>query len=339
MEFRIRPSTPDDETAILALMRNAGLNPDGVEGWLKWKYWQERLDWPGARSFVVASENEIFAHSGIVPGACTWNNRRTTVIHMIDWAASRSMVGAGVAIMRYIRGLADALIGVGGSKYTRQAFRIFGLRPCGSTTLYVRALHPLLGLKDRARWNWKTLPRFGRNVLSALAAPAVRCGAWRAPRIAPEQVHSIASVLPSARANMTVLERSIASLTYFLDCPIAPMVLHGFEKDGQRRGYFLLAFAAEQARLVDCWVDSEDPGDWRAMLNCTVQVALQTPGVAELVTLASDPVLSQCALESGFRPEWTEAVHILPTYEGASIPSNLRFQMLDSDAAYLQTLR
>jgi hypothetical protein len=116
------------------------------------------------------------------------------------------------------------------------------------------------------------------------------------------------------------------------------MVLHALEKDGKRRGYFLLAFAAEQARLVDCWVDSEDPGDWRAMVNCAVQVALQTPGIAEIVTLASDPLLSQCALESGFRAKWTEAVHILPKAEGASILTNLRFQMLDSDAAYLQTL-
>src|SRR6267154_6866842 len=85
MEVRIRPSTPDDEPAIVALMRNAGLNPDAVEGWLKWKYWQQRFDWPGARSFVVASESEIFAHSGIVPGVCTWNNHRATVVHMIDW--------------------------------------------------------------------------------------------------------------------------------------------------------------------------------------------------------------------------------------------------------------
>ena len=116
------------------------------------------------------------------------------------------------------------------------------------------------------------------------------------------------------------------------------MVLHGLQKAGQRRGYFLLAFVPGQARLVDCWVDSEDPGDWRAMVNCAVQVALQTPGIAEIVTLASDPLLSQCALESGFRAKWTEAVHILPKAEGASILTNLRFQMLDSDAAYLQTL-
>ena len=339
MEVRIRPSTPDDEPAIVALMRSAGLNPDAVEGWLRWKYWQQRSDWPGARSLVLANESQIFAHSGIVPGVCLWNNHRTTVIHMIDWAASRGMVGAGVALLKHIRGLADALIGVGGSQYTRQAFRAFRLQPCGATTLYVRALHPLLGIRDRTRWNWKTLPEFGRNLLWALAAPAVRCGAWHAPRIAREQVQSIASVLPGARANTTVLERSIASLTYFLDCPIAPMVLHGFEKNGERRGYFLLAFAAEQARLVDCWVNSEDPGDWRAMVNCAVQVALQTPGIAELVTLASDPMLSQCALESGFRAKWTEPVHILPKAGSASFPTNVRFQMLDSDAAYLQTLR
>jgi hypothetical protein len=338
MEVRIRPSTPDDEPAILALMRNAGLDPDAGEGWLTWKYWQKRFDWPGARSFVVASGNEIFAHSGIVPGACLWNNHRATVIHMIDWAASRDMVGAGVAIMKHIRGLADALIGVGGSPYTRQAFRVFGFRPCGTATLYVRALRPLRGLKDRRHWNWRELPRLGRDVLSALVAPAVHCGGWHAPRIERERVQSIASMLPTANANMTVLERSIASLTYFLECPIAPMALHSLEKGGKRRGYFLLSVAAGQARLVDCWVDSEDANDWRAMVACAVQVALQTPGIAELIALASDPMLSHCLRESGFRAKWTEAIQILPSTRGASIPTNLRFQMLDSDAAYLQTL-
>jgi hypothetical protein len=334
MKVRIRPSTPNDTAAIVGLMRDAGLNPDAAEGWLHWKYWQERADWPGARSFVVADDSKIFAHSGIVPGACLCNGLRATVIHMMDWAASPSMVGAGVALMKYIGGLADALIRVGGSRYTRQALPMVGFRPCGATTLYVRVLRPLVGLKERTRGNWKTLPKFSRSVLSALAAPAVRCGAWDAPRIAREQVQSMVSVLPRARGDMTVLERSAAALTYFLDCPIAPMVLHGFEKAGQRRGYFLLAFVPGQARLVDCWVDSEDPGDWRAMVHCAVHVALHTPGIAELITLASDPMLSQCLRESGFYGQWTDAVQILPKAEAASIPTNLRFQMLDSDAAF-----
>ncbi len=336
MKVRIRPSTPNDTAAIVELMRNAGLNPDAAERWLHWKYWQERSDWPGARSFVVANDSDIFAHSGIVPGTCLWNGLRATVIHMMDWAASPSLVGAGVALMKYIGGLADALIGVGGSRYTRQALPMVGFRPCGATTLYVRVLRPLLGLKDRVHWNWKTLPRIGRNVLSALSAPAARCGAWHAPRIAREQVQSIASVLPCARADMTVLERTPASLTYFLDCPIAPMVLHGLEKAGQRRGYFLLAFVPGQARLVDCWVDSEDPDDWRAMVHCAVHAALQSPGIGELITLASDPMLSQCLRELGFHAQWTDAVQILPKARTGSIPANLRFQMLDSDAAFIR---
>ena len=339
MEVRIRPSTPDDEPAIVALMRTAGLDPDAEAGWLHWKYWQRRFDWPAARSFVAASESRIFAHSGIVPGVCIWNNHRMSVIHMIDWAASRDMAGTGVAIMKHILGLTDALIGVGGSPPTRRAFRIFGFRPCGATTFYVRALRPLLGLKDRTRWNWKTLPEFGRNALWALVAPAAHACGWHASRIERQQLQSIAPVLPGARAEMTVLERSIASLTYFLDCPIAPMVLYGLEKNGKRRGYFMLALAAAQARLVDCWVDSDDPGDWRALVDCAVHAALQIPGIAELVTLVSDPILSRCLRESGFHAKWTEAVHILPNGGIASIPTNLRFQMLDSDAAYLQTLR
>jgi hypothetical protein len=334
MKVHIRPSTPDDAPAIVALMRNAGLKPDAAEGWLYWKYWQERSDWPGARSFVVANDSDILAHSGIVPGACLWNGHRATVIHMMDWAASPSAVGTGVALMKYIAGLADALIGVGGSRYTRQTLPMVGFRPCGNTTSYVRVLRPLIGLKNSKRWNWRTLPKFSRNVLSALAAPAVRCGAWHAPRIARDQVQSIAAVLPSARANMTVLERSPASLSYFLDCPIAPMVLHGLDRAGTRCGYFLLAFVPGQARLVDCWVDSEDPDDWRAMVNCAVRAALQTPGIAELVTLASDSMLSQCLRESGFYAQWTDPVQILPKAGATSIPTNLRFQMLDSDAAF-----
>jgi hypothetical protein len=142
-------------------------------------------------------------------------------------------------------------------------------------------------------------------------------------------------VLPSARAGLTVLERSTALMAYFLDCPIAPMALYGLEKAGKRRGYFMLAFAPHQARLVDCWVDSPDPNDWRCMVHCAVHATLQYPRVAELVTMASDPILSQCLQDLGFHAQHTVAVMILPKPGLNAIPANLRFQMLDSDAGFL----
>jgi hypothetical protein len=253
---------------------------------------------------------------------------------MIDWAASSDALGTGVGLMKYICGRVDALIGVGGSSYTRRALPIVGFQQCGSTTFYKRALRPWFTLLDASRWR-KTLPHFPGDLLRVLAAPAVEIGAWQAAPIERNQVQSIESVLPGARADLTVLERSTALMTYFLGCPIAPMRLYGLEKAGKRRGYFMLALAPRQARLVDCWVDSPDPNDWRAMVHCAVHATLQYPRIAELVTMASDPVLSQCLQDAGFHAQWTEAVMILPKRRLTPIPTNLRFQMLDSDFAFL----
>jgi len=112
------------------------------------------------------------------------------------------------------------------------------------------------------------------------------------------------------------------------------MALHSIEKAGRIRGYFLLACISGQARLVDCWIDSDEQGDWRALVQSAVCAAKQIPGMAEMVTVASDPMLSSCLLQAGFHARWTTALQVLPTNGFSPLPTGLRFQMLDSDAAY-----
>jgi hypothetical protein len=132
----------------------------------------------------------------------------------------------------------------------------------------------------------------------------------------------------------TVLERSEALLTYVLECPIVPMELYAVEKAGHVRGYFLLALARGQARIADCWIDSEEQADWRALLQCAVREARRSPAVAELAIWASDPVLARSLPECGFHPRNLRPVQLLAT-KGFDIPAaTLRVQMLDSDAAY-----
>jgi hypothetical protein len=86
--------------------------------------------------------------------------------------------------------------------------------------------------------------------------------------------------------------------------------------------------------LVDCWIDSDEQGDWRALVQSAVCAAKQIPGMAEMVTVASDPMLSSCLLQAGFHARWTTALQVLPTNGFSPLPTGLRFQMLDSDAAY-----
>lgn len=335
MKTQVRPSTPDDGPAIVALMREAGLHPDATPERLHWKYWQERQDCPGMRSFVVAAGSEILAHSGMIPGACLWDGHRATVIHMLDWAASSRKVGAGVALLKYLRGLADALIGVGGSRYTRQALPLVGFRDAGATTSYVRILRPWVDAGEGAPWDWKTLPRMGRDALWAATAPRVERGPWRSVRLQGGEVQRVAPALPRPRAGMTVFERSVASISFFLQCPIARMTLHGMEKDGVLQGYYLLAFVSGQARLVDSWMTSDEPGDWKALIHCAAASARQAPGVGRLFALASDEIFGQCLRESGFHARRSDPVQILPRAGLEAVPSRLRFQMVDSDAAFL----
>jgi hypothetical protein len=330
----IRVSTPADGPAIVALLRNAGLHPIWQERGLHWKYWQKRADWPGDRSFVLSDGSQILGHVAIVPGACTWGHQRAAVVHMIDWAASADAPGAGVALMKHVRSLADAMIATDGSPDTLRVLPVLGFRRYGTATLYVRALHPLRYLTFSAPWNWKTLPKFLISVAWGLAAPAVQCGQWNTRRIMPEQVQSIAAILPSAGANRVVMERSTALFTYLLDCPIATVTLHSVEKAGHIRGYFLLAFVPGQARLVDCWIDSSEPDDWQALVQCAVHVARQAPGIAEVITVASDPLLSGCLRQSGFHARRKTPVQMLIRKGQDGPPECPPVQMLDSDAAY-----
>src|SRR6185312_864458 len=133
----IRPATPADEPAIVELLLGAGLRPNRQPHELYWKYWQERKDWPGSRSFVLTRAGEVLAHAAIVPGALIHAGRRVKVLHLIDWAAREGAPGTGISLMKYVGRLADALFAVGGSPETLRIIPHVGFRRCGVVTGYV----------------------------------------------------------------------------------------------------------------------------------------------------------------------------------------------------------
>jgi hypothetical protein len=335
---RIRASRPEDAPEIVALMTAAGLRPNVEPQHLYWKYWQEREDWSGARSYVLADGDRVLAHGALVPAHCSCEAGRLKIVHMIDWAARRSEPGAGVTLMKYIGSLVDGLLGIGGSAATLKIMPLIGYRARGLVTGYVRPLHPLQLLSGVAEPNWKVLPRVARSALWCLTTPRPVDGEWRANRVAVGDVGQLASVLPGREREFAVLERTEGLLRYALACPIVPMTLHALKRSGLLKGYFLLAYAPGQARLVDSWVASEEPEDWRALIQCAVMEASRNREVAELVTWANDPLFAQSLIECGFRARLTVPVYLRATAAGIA-PGMLRLQMLDSDAAYLHAGR
>jgi hypothetical protein len=330
MKRAIRPATAADAAALGALFAEVGMDADPQH--LRWKYWQPRADWVRPRSFVIASGSELIAHAGIIPGSCAWGTRRVMTIYVIDWLARRGEGGTGAMLMKHVGQMADALLLVGGSAETQRIAPHIGFRPAGTATGYARPLFPLRLLRGGA--TWKLLPRLARAVGRRSAAAAPEAG-WRTRRLAGEEVSEIASVVPQPAHGTAVTERSVDLFRYVLACPIVPMQLYGVEKTGRLRGYFLLASAPGQVRIADCWMDSAEPADWRALILCALEQAKRDPQAAEVVICASDRLLSGSLEACGFHARFSSPIQVRPLRDDAMPEGTLRVQMLENDSPYL----
>lgn len=334
-ERRVRPSTPEDGAAIVALMKEAGLQPHEEPAQLHWKYWQARADWSGSRSFVLTEGNHILAHGAVVPGTLRWGERQARVIHMIDWAARRDAVGAGVVLMKHIGGMTDFLLGIGGSSHTLKIMPLIGYRPCGAVTGCVRTLSPRGILRRPTGPRWKLAPRAARSLFWSLSAPRTDTAGWRARRIGVDEVARIAQVFPDQRPDLALFERSPELLRHAMACPIVPVEAFALERAGRFGGYFVLSYAPGQARIIDLWMRSSDPADWRALVHSAVSQAKGRGGLAELIAWSSDPQLSRIFESCGFHARLSLPI-FLRSSGGVPLPEKtLRVQMIDNDAYYL----
>lgn len=328
-----RRSTPEDAAQIVTLFAEAGLSPNSRPQDLDWKYWRQRIDWEGARSFILTDERRVIAHGSAVPGNIAWGDRRASIVQVIDWAASPRAPSAGVSLFGRIGQLADIHVSVGGSQDTLAIMPLIGFRPLCQITGYVRPLRPWRILSSGGRVGWRLVARFLRSVLWKARAPSIDLAGCRALRIGPQQLARLAAVFPRPSAGMAVTERSPALLAHALTCPMVTSELYGIEVKGKLRGYFLLTFAPGQARVADLWIESEDPADWRACIQCAVERAMQHTDMAEIVAWASTPALSARLIECGFHARTEEPVWI--RQRGAiEIPPVVHLQMLDTDAAH-----
>lgn len=325
----VRPSTPDDGAAIARLV--GGWPPNLAPPQLAWKYWQAPL---GPRSFVTCEGQAIIAHAGVVPGACLAVSGRLSFAHVIDWAADRSAVGAGLALLKHVGRCFDALFAVGGNSDTLRILPVAGFQRCGTVTGFVRPLRPLRVLSDYRRTHWRILPRLVRNILWTATAPASTARGWTARRVGRDKIGSLNSLLPTPRADLAVMERTTVSFTHALECPVARMELYVAERGAETRGYFLLAFVPGQARIADCWTVEPIADDWAELVGLAVDTARRDAGVAEIMAWSSEPVLSQALTSRGFHRRHELPLSVRSRNSDCRIPV-LRIQPLDNDAAFM----
>jgi hypothetical protein len=329
----VRPSTPADAPAILDLFAGAGIMPNARPQDLEWKYWVAFGEWSGARSFLLTVGDTALAHCGIIPRWCSWGGQRISVLQPIDWVARRGAGGAGVTLIKRLRQRTELLLSVGGSEDTLRIVPHLGFHSVDQVTGYARPLRPLRRFPAGSRF--VPLLHVARAFAWKLTAPRLRAPHWQVRPLGEQEIGQLAPVFPVSTPRMAVLERSVELFRYMLACPIVPFTLYALEQQGRLRGYLLLGSAPGHVRIADCWVDSEDPEDWRCLVACALSQASADPQAAEVVAWANDPLLAQALLAGGFQPRVRTDVRFLPSKDAPLPAAPLRLQLLDNDAAYL----
>lgn len=338
-----RSTTPADEAAILALLREAhgiaAANPALEHPHMNWKCWQPHEGWQGSRSYVLTKDDRIVAHGTVVPAVCAWEQERINMLHVIDWAARAEVRGAGAAVMEHIGKLADVIATSGGSEKARRLLPFMGFKESNTlVTGYARPIRPWLYLTGSGRDPWRRAARCLRAGLWALRAPSHRDASWQARRIGAEEIASTPMPWPAPKYGTAVLERKPGVMSYLLQCPAVAMELYAAGRGGEPEGYFVLAFTRGQARLVDCWLDSASLQGWVALVSLAVRQAEQRAGIAEIAATCSEPLLADALRRCGFHVRFSRPLSVRATVGAPRLPDRtVRIQMIDDDQAYLHS--
>lgn len=333
---RVSPEGQDEAVAFLREIFQAPpdarfLRPDVI----RWKFFQTRPDWDGSRSYAFRSEGRIVAHACIVPGAfVTPAGKVVRTVFPIDWAASNSVPGAGLLLLREIAALTDVRISYGGSAEARAVVRKgSAIRrpgsdyPIGELLRARRSLRPF-ARRDSLRALKQTLRDAWQNARTPLAAHPD----WTARR-----VERFDGELPETRGLQLMLPlRSAALLNYMLDCPAVRLLGFLIQKGGATRGHLLLAESGPQARIADLVIDSDQPEDWAAAYSLAASVVQECCPAAHALTAMAGPAALQSAL---LRAGYSELSRLTATVQDrrSAIPPGCipAFNMMDNDAAYL----
>ena len=333
---RLGPAVRDDAPALSSLLQQTFRVPATAmlvdRRHLEWKYWLDREDWSGPRSFTARHDEAIVAHAAAWPVRILLRDRVVHAAHLIDWASDAAYPGAGIWLMRHVRSKTDVLIATGGTEITRRALPVLGFRPLGEIACVARPLRPFAQVRSATTRTWRLAGRYLRNSAWRWSAPIDAPEGWSAAIVEPDDLDP--SVWPAPSDGTAVASRDAAFYRYVLASPLTRHTLHAVRRRGELVGYFCLAYATHVVRIADLWVRTADAGDWCAAIRTACQTAAQSKDAYE-ITAWSSTALGKTALgRAGFRLR-----DCLPlSLSGDAAPlrgRELHVQMVDADASFV----
>lgn len=315
MTSLLRCTTPEDAPQIKAfcegLLEVAQGSPVFSAAHMQWKYWEPWSTWQGSRGYVLTRDTVIVAHGAVLPISYRFADRTLRFAQVYDWASAPSAVGAGASLLKRIGAMVDGLLVIGGSEKTQRMVRPLGFRPFGSVTRYALPRSQVTARFSAPEHPTQQTRRYSQTDLRA-GTELTR------PVSTPISLHA---------------ERSTGALADFARCAIAPSTYHEVRNAGELTGSFVLTLTPGQARISDAW--AIEPAHWDRVHEAACRAALTFVDALEVACQTNDLEQERSLRGLGFQSCGSDALFLLASKEHMANDAHVRFQLLDSDLAFL----
>jgi predicted N-acetyltransferase YhbS len=310
---------------------------------LSWKYFDGTSDSSADStcSLIARSAGKIIGHVGMCPRQFIVSGEEgpsVSTMHAIDWLGSAAHPGAGVLLMLRAFKTSKTQYAAGASRKAQSLFPKLGFEKKSTVAIFRKVLAPTHRLRALGQ-------DFFRNcAIGAWDMASV----WRARnppvpetvelRPAPAFTEEIDSLLRQSPLRLVTCQRDHLLLNYMLRYPLSGFSGWTIHASGRLIGFAVLKIAPQGrlklGRIVDCWLDTEDPSCWQSAVASLID-RLRALSADDIQCYATTPSLRAALRRNGFA-KWTQRNTYVRDKEQA-LPRNLPFgfSMLDADNAIL----
>jgi len=310
---------------------------------LAWKY----FDGPGGPSgdsvcsLIARSAGRIIGHIGMCPRHFIVSGDGTapvSTMHAIDWLGSAAHPGSGAMLMLQALATSKTQYAVGASAQAEVIFPRLGFEEKPKLTTFRKVLAPFHRLRATGQGFFRKWAGTAKAMVSVWRTRTSPVTQTLELHSTPTFTEEIDSLQRQSSLRVVTCQRDHLLLNYFLRFPLSGFSGWTIHTSQRMIGFAVLRITLhgriQLGKIVDCWLDTEDPSYWRSAVAAIVE-RLRALSADDVTCYATSPSLHAALLWNGFT-KWEER-NVYVRDKEQSLPRDLPFgfSMLDADGAIL----
>jgi hypothetical protein len=309
---------------------------------LSWKYFDGRSgpSRDSVCSLIARSAGRIIGHIGICPRQfiVSGDGEPVSTMHAIDWLGSAAHPGSGALLMLQAFATNKTQYAVGGSAQAQALFPRLGFEQKLKLAVFHKVLAPFHRLRTTGQGLFRKWAGTAKDMASVWRARTPPVPQTAVLRSAPTFTEEIDCLLRQSSLRIVMCQRDHLLLNYFLRYPLSGFSGWTIHTSQRMIGFAVLKITPhgriQLGKIVDCWLDTEDPSCWQAAVAALID-RLRALSADSVTCYATTPSLHAALLWNGFARSGEENVYFRDKQQ--SLPRDLPFglSMLEGDLAIL----